>query len=329
MLAAAFVFAVGATPLAGRLARRMRLLDEPGRHKGHAGPIPLLGGVALWFAVLGSLLLLGSRQVLLEAAGIMIGATAVSFLGLWDDRYGLPVSVRLVGQALAVAVVLIGGLQVRLPVAPAVNILITLLWMLGVTNSLNLLDNMDGLSAGVGAVAAGGLLILAVLNEQYLVAILAAAILGACLGFLLYNFNPARIFMGDSGSLFLGFLLAAAGVKLRFPDSVPQITWMVPVLVLLVPIFDMLLVVVSRLRRGRNPLTSPGRDHLSHRLVRLGLSHRGAVVVLCLLGGLLAGLAILVSVSGIGTAYGVAATVAVVAVAALIWLESPARQPAP
>ncbi len=162
--------------------------------------------------------------------------------------------------------------------------LLTLLWVVGLTNALNLLDNMDGLSGGVGAVAAAFFLLLAALSGQYLVGAMAAAILGACLGFLLYNFNPASIFMGDTGSLFLGFVLAALGIKMRFPTREPWVTWMIPLLVLAVPLLDTTLVFVSRLRRGQNPLTTPGKDHLSHRLVNAGWSRREAVLLLYLTG---------------------------------------------
>jgi UDP-GlcNAc:undecaprenyl-phosphate GlcNAc-1-phosphate transferase len=124
------------------------------------------------------------------------------------------------------------------------------------------------------------------MSKQYLVGVLAAALLGACIGFLFYNFNPARIFMGDTGSLFLGFMLAAVGIKLRFPENSAFVTWMVPVLVLAVPIFDTTLVTISRLRRGLNPLTTPGKDHISHRLARITGSTREAVLLCYLLGGI-------------------------------------------
>jgi UDP-GlcNAc:undecaprenyl-phosphate GlcNAc-1-phosphate transferase len=149
----------------------------------------------------------------------------------------------------------------------------------------------------------------------------AAALLGACIGFLIYNFNPARIFMGDVGSLFIGFLMAALGIKLRFPGNVPQVTWMIPLLVLGVPIFDTTLVVVSRLRRGKNPFTTPGTDHVSHRLVRLGWTRRETVLLLYLAGCALGGIALFASVATARTAYASALLVALTAAVALFWLE--------
>ena len=204
-------------------------------------------------------------------------------------------AVKLVAQVIAGLILLASGVQVALPLPGWVNVVLTLLWIVGITNAINLLDNMDGLASGVAAVAAGCFMLLAAMNGQVLVGGLAAALLGACLGFLLHNFNPARIFMGDTGSLFLGFLLAAVGIKLRFPDNVNWITWMVPVLVLGVPVFDTTLVVVSRLRRGKNPFTTPGKDHLSHRLVRLGWTRREAVLLLYLAGAALGGVGVFVS----------------------------------
>jgi UDP-GlcNAc:undecaprenyl-phosphate GlcNAc-1-phosphate transferase len=141
------------------------------------------------------------------------------------------------------------------------------------------------------------------MSGQYLVGSLAAALLGACLGFLFYNFNPASIFMGDGGSLFIGFVLAAVGIKLRFPGRMDIVTWMIPVLVLGVPIFDTSLVVVSRLRRGLNPVTHPGKDHFSHRLVAMGFSQREAVMAIYLICGALGVLAIFLAQAGIVEGY--------------------------
>jgi UDP-GlcNAc:undecaprenyl-phosphate GlcNAc-1-phosphate transferase len=164
------------------------------------------------------------------------------------------------------------------------DIAVTLVWVVGITNALNLLDNMDGLSGGVAMIAAIFFTLLAAMSKQYLVGVLAAALAGACAGFLIYNWNPAHIFMGDAGSLFLGFMLAAVAIKLRFPSNSITVTWMIPVLVLGLPLFDTLLVFVSRLRRGKNPLTTPGKDHVSHRLASLLSSRREAVLVCYLIG---------------------------------------------
>ena len=211
---------------------------------------------------------------------------------------------KLLGQFAGALFLVINGVQVALPFLPLwADILVTLLWMVGVTNAFNLLDNMDGLSVGVAAIAAAFFVLMSAFSGQYLVGALSAAMLGACIGFLVYNYNPASIFMGDSGSLFLGFMLAAIGIKLRFPDNVTFVTWMIPPLVLGVPLFDTLVVTVSRLRRGLNPLTTPGRDHVSHRFVAMNMTQREAVLTLYLVGGALGVIAVFVTQASVLEGY--------------------------
>ena len=321
IMISALVVAIGATPVARRLAPRLGLVDEPAARQMHHVATPLLGGIAIYLAFVLALVFFGDRFYIRQVVGIFVGATLVSLLGLWDDRRRLSPGLKLLGQALAALLLIATGVQVHLIRIPWVNVVITLFWVVGITNALNLLDNMDGLAGGIAAIAAGQFTLLAAMSGQYLVGALAAALVGATLGFLLYNFNPARIFMGDSGSLFLGFLLASLGIKLRFPENVYIVTWMVPVLVLGVPIFDTTLVFVSRLRRGLNPLTTPGKDHTSHRLVRLGLSQREAVLVLYLAAGVLGEIALFVAQADILTGYLVGALVFCFALWALWKLE--------
>jgi len=287
IVVSAFALAATATPLVRSLAVRLGVVDMPSARKIHAQPMPRMGGVAMYVAFIIALLLFGHRFYVREMAGILMGATLCSFLGMWDDRLGLSPTIKILGQVVAALIGVAAGVQIQLFSVQAINVGATILWLVGITNAMNLLDNMDGLSGGVGAVAAAFFLLLAAMSGQYLVGALAAALLGACVGFLVYNVNPASIFMGDTGSLFLGFMLAAVGIKLRFPDNVTFVTWMIPVVVLGLPIFDTTLVVVSRLRRGLNPLTNPGKDHTSHRLVKMGFSQREAVLILYLLGGAL------------------------------------------
>jgi len=321
VFALALVVAAALTPVAGRAASRLGFVDHPAPRKLHRRPIPLMGGVAIWIAVLAGLLVYPDRFELRQLGGLVLGATWISFWGLWDDHRPLGAAVKLAGQVVALVPLLLTGVVVALPVEPWVNLVLTSVWVLGITNAMNLLDNMDGLASGVGAVGAAWFLLLATLNGQFLVGALAAALVGACLGFLLQNFDPARIFMGDAGSLFLGFLLACLGIKLRFPTNVPWVTWMVPILVLAVPLFDTTLVVVTRLRRGRNPFTTPGRDHLSHRLVELGWTRRESVLLLYLAGCALGGIALYVSMARAPEAYTVAAAALIAATTALVWLE--------
>jgi UDP-GlcNAc:undecaprenyl-phosphate GlcNAc-1-phosphate transferase len=288
---AALLLAMGATPLARRVAFVLGILDQPAARKVHTSPMPLLGGVAIYLAFLAALLLFSDTFYVNQVIGILLGATWVSFLGIWDDWRTLRPLVKLVGQLLAVTILVATGVNVEFLRNPVLNLLVTTVWFVGITNAVNFLDNMDGLSGGVAAIASAWFLVLSLQNGQFLVAPFAAALLGASLGFLVYNFNPARIFMGDAGSLFLGFMLAALGVKLRFPGQPDTVTWMIPVLVLGVPVLDMTLVTVSRVRRHVNPWTTAGKDHLSHRLVQMGMSHRRAVLAiyaLCAVSGALA-----------------------------------------
>lgn len=282
ILASAFALAVSATPLVRRLAVSLGVVDQPGARKIHARPMPLMGGVAIYLAFIAALVAWGDRFYVRQVVGILLGASLCSVLGLWDDRRSIGAGRKLAGQVVAAAMLVVTGVQVQALPYAAINVALTLLWVVGITNAMNLLDNMDGLSGGVCAIAAAFFLLMAAMSGQYLVGALAAALLGACIGFLVYNVNPASIFMGDAGSLFLGFTLAAVGIKLRFPGNVAFVTWMVPVLALGLPIFDTTLVFVSRLRRGLNPLTHPGKDHVSHRLVRSGMTHREAVLTLYL-----------------------------------------------
>jgi len=323
---AALAFAIGATPVAKKVAVVVGVVDKPGPRKLHTKAMPMLGGVAIYAASILAVVIFSDHQYVSQLVGILIGATVVSFLGVWDDRWGLRPVLKLIGQVAAAAVIVMSGIQVEFLRNPLLNAVVTVLWIVGITNAMNLLDNMDGLSGGVAAVAAGFFFLLAAGSGQFLVASLAAATVGACLGFLRYNFNPATIFMGDTGSLFLGFLLSVIAIKLRFAN-LDLITWTVPVLVLGVPIFDTTLVVVSRLRRGLNPLSTPGKDHVSHRLVYLGLTQREAVMALYLTCGALGMTAMFISKASVIEAAMIDTLVVVGAIAALVKLEQIAVPP--
>lgn len=317
---ASLALALGATPLARRVAGRLGVVDKPSARKLHATPIPLLGGVAIYVAVILAVALFGDRFYITQTIGILVGATLISFLGIWDDRFALRPLPKLAAQAVAASLVVWSGVRIQVFANPLLDFAVSLIWLLFITNAVNYLDNMDGLCGGISAIAAGYFVLLAVQSGQYLVGALAAALLGATLGFLVYNFNPASIFMGDGGSLFLGFLLAVVGIKLRFPSNVPLVTWMVPVLVLAVPILDTTLVTLSRLRRGISPLT-PGKDHISHRLVRVGWTHREAVLALWVVACGMGSAALFVTHADVMEAYTVAGVALILASLALVRLE--------
>jgi len=284
MAASALVIAIGGTPLVRYAALRMGILDNPSARKIHSAPVPLMGGAAIYLAFITALALWGERSYVNEVVGIFVGATLVSIIGALDDSRGMGSYLKLLFQLAAAFILILSGVQVRLFHGIG-DIALTLLWVVGITNAFNLLDNMDGLSSGVATIAAAFFTLLAAMSDQYLVGTLAAALFGACIGFLVYNWNPAQVFMGDTGSLFLGFLLAAVGIKLRFPANSASITWMIPILVLALPVFDTTLVFFSRLRRGNNPLTTAGKDHVSHRLARRTGSQREAVLLCYLIAG--------------------------------------------
>lgn len=322
IFASALLFAAGGTPLARWAAPRLGVMDQPSARKIHTKPMPLLGGAAIYMAFVIALLLFGDRSYVSQAVGILLGATLVSFCGFWDDRGMLHPLIKLgIGQPVAALILIATGIRVSFLPHPLLNFLVTIFWVVGITSALNLLDNMDGLSAGVATVASTFFLLLAAMNGQYLVGSLAAALLGACLGFLFYNFNPASIFMGDTGSLFIGFVLAVVGIKLRFPGRLDVVTWMIPVIILGVPIFDTTLVVISRLRRGLNPLTTPGKDHLSHRLVAMGLTQREAVVAIYLICVVLGLLAFFLTRASVIEAYILAGVLVLIGLAAIWRLE--------
>lgn len=320
MAASALFLALSGTPVMRMVAIRFGIVDQPAARKIHHNPVPLLGGAAIYIAFILVLFLFGDRRYINEVVGIFIGATIMSLMGVVDDRWGLGSYVKLGGQLLAAAILIYSGIQVSLW-GGWLDIAITMIWVVGITNAMNLLDNMDGLSGGIAMIAAVFFTLLAALSDQYLVGALAAALAGGCAGFLVYNWNPARIFMGDAGSLFLGFLLAAVGIKLRFPTNSDTVTWMIPILVMGVPVFDTTLVFLSRLRRGQNPLTTPGKDHISHRLAILTGSRREAVLICYLLAGALGLAAIFITQASIIEALIVGTALLFAMLYGLWWLE--------
>lgn len=321
---AIFLMALSVTglsiPWVRKIAVRIGFVDSPAQRKLHSTPMPLMGGVAIFGgAVLAVIAFV--PQFPNTVAGVLLSLTVVALVGLLDDRYSLPAWAKLAGQFAGMLILALFDIRVKLPLPDIINYAITFLWLAGISNAINFLDNMDGLSAGVSGVAAAFIMLLGLQNDQFLVAGLAAAVLGACLGFLRFNFKPAQIFMGDAGSLFLGFLLALLGLQLRFPTNSSFVTWMVPVFVLALPIFDTTLVVISRLRRGVNPNTA-GKDHLSHRLVRLGFSQREAVLSLYLLTGVGGMIAVFITEATIAEGYLIFAIVLLLGIVAIWQLDN-------
>ena len=277
-------------PVLRRLAMATGFVDRPAAaHKSHVRPVPYLGGVGLIGGVLLGMLLtsrLGSQGIV-----IALGAVVLGIVGLVDDHRSVHPKIRLMLELGTATLAVASGLRVPATGVAAVDVAITLVWIVGITNAFNLLDNMDGLASGVAATAAIAVFMLAILGGQRATSAVAAALLGACLGFLVYNRRPASIYMGDTGSLFLGFVLAVLTIEVD-PNLAPPASFAVPLILLALPVLDTATVTLARLRR-RRPVSIGGRDHLSHRLVARGLSPGVAVWVLVIVEGALGALAVL------------------------------------
>ena len=286
-------------PLVRRIGLRWGLVDRPDPRKQHTAPMVRLGGIGIvagfslaltltWLAG-GFADLAPDKDRLIWTT--LAGALCFFVIGLADDLFALPPLPRLVGQV-AVAMVVwdqgvrIGSIELpfdalngaHLTLPPLLSLLATVVWLVGITNAINWLDGLDGLAAGVSGIAAIGLLSVSFSLAQPAAGLLAAALAGACLGFLRHNFNPARIFMGDGGSYFLGFALAAISI-VGPAKGLTGVSLLLPLLILSLPLADMSAVIMGRLREGRSPFY-PDRRHLHHRLLRSGLSHRRTVVVI-------------------------------------------------
>ncbi len=289
ILVTAALLAFGLTPLVIRLARAGEIFDFPSVRKVHALPTPLLGGLAIYLAF--GVSILANSILDRQVTAILAGASLLVVTGVVDDARGVPAGVKLAIQVAAVGVVMHAGVTLtffgRSTLGDLLNGLLTILWLLGITNAMNFFDGMDGLATGLSIITAGFLGVFAVMTHQPFLGWFAAAIVGACLGFLPFNFRPhkaAAIFLGDAGSTFLGFVLAALAVKGDWAEN-DLIDICAPVLIFWVFIFDMTHITVSRLLSGKvrtfhEWIAYVGRDHLHHRLETLLGSKRKTVVLI-------------------------------------------------
>src|ERR1700722_2335087 len=320
---------LGLTMPVRSLALRYGMVDHPGPRKVHVKPIPLLGGIAIYFGFVLAVLLTLHAAAQQQILGILAGATLLAIVGFLDDGGLLHHQVKLfIGMPVAGLFLRAAGIRAQLfsqflpgTAGTVLDVCFTIFWVMGITAAFSILDHMDGLCAGIAAVAAMFFTISAGLSGQTMVRTLGAATLGAALGFLRWNFNPAKIFMGDGGAMFLGFLMATLGLKVRPEGAQFPASWIVPILILGVPIFDTTMVSISRARRGLLPFTSPGKDHTAHRLSNLGLGPRGAVLVLYFMAASLGALAVLVPQLSTGSAYALLAILALCALIAIFLLE--------
>jgi UDP-GlcNAc:undecaprenyl-phosphate GlcNAc-1-phosphate transferase len=269
-----------ALPLAIPLAKKFKLMDVPysAPHKTHDHPVPRAGGMA--FAVVLALILLAGGHFMVPAIRAILGAALVVFIfGLVDDALGLSAPWKLLGQTLATIILVSQGVSIQMLRQPALDLPLTFIWIIGITNAFNFVDSMDGLAVGLSAIASAFFMLVTWDAGQAPLAYLSAAILGASIGMAWFNIMPARSFLGDSGAQLLGFLLAAIGIAYTPPGLPQPSSWFVPVLLLSIPIFDMVLVVFSRLRRQAS-LIQGSQDHTYHRLVKLGLAPSQAIMTM-------------------------------------------------
>jgi UDP-GlcNAc:undecaprenyl-phosphate GlcNAc-1-phosphate transferase len=319
--------AFAATPLVRRLANRLGAIDRPSDRKVHPKPTATLGGLALWLAVLVGLSVAallpqfrGLYRVSSEPLGVALAGTVIVLVGVYDDVRGLSAPAKVAGQVLAAGILILNGVQLLYFWFPGLGVVslggdmavpLTLLWVVAMINAVNLIDGLDGLAAGVTAIAAVTFFAYAFqtapASEIYSglpspASLFSAVVVGAAVGFLPHNFHPARIFMGDSGSMLLGLVLAAATISGVGRTVAPTNTDLaalaipvaIPLLVLAVPFTDVVLAIIRRLRRGR-PVTRPDKEHIHHRLLEIGHSHRAAVLLMYLWSALLAASALAIT----------------------------------
>ena len=281
--ALAFVTSLAVTPLVIRLAFKLNMVDRPGERRVHQKITPRLGGLGIFISFL-----VGLSFALTQIAlpiGILAGAFIIVVTGLLDDKYGIRPIQKLFGQSVAAVIVLIDGPIINsltvpfsdqaIAVSPYVAIPIAFIWILGITNAVNLIDGLDGLAGGVSLIASLSIFTMALLTGNLAVAFMIIALAGGLFGFLFYNFYPAKIFMGDSGSLLLGFLLAVFSV-ISF-KQVTFVTLVIPIIILAVPIVDTMIAIIRR-KMNNQRIMEADKNHLHHKLLAMGFSHRTTVL---------------------------------------------------
>lgn len=265
------------TPAVGLFASKVGMVDKPSSTKAHARPTPLLGGIAIFTSYLLAVTFTAGADM--YSVSILIGGMILLIVGIVDDKMGMMPNIKLLGQFLAALIVVKMGIRVEFIENYYLSFAFSCLWIVGVTNAINLLDNLNGLSAGITAISAFFFGLLAWERGDLLVAILALGLCGSSVGFLKHNFPKAHIFMGDAGSLFIGFLLSTIAILGSWVSPTQITSLSIPILLLGYPIFDTTLVVISRIKDGRS-IFQGGKDHSSHRLALLGLKKKRAVLVI-------------------------------------------------
>lgn len=296
-----------ATPVVRMLAHKMGAIDVPkDARRMHDHPIPRMGGLAIFFGFLLTVLLFA--QLTTQLRGMLLGAVIIVVLGIFDDIYSLPAKFKFVVQIIAAVIAVACGNIIEVLSNP--NIFssnpywelgwlgwpITIIWIVAITNAVNLIDGLDGLACGVSTISSMSMLVIALVLGEGDVAILLAALAGACIGFLPFNLNPAKIFMGDTGSTFLGYVLAVVSIQGMF-KMYSVISFVAPFLMLALPIFDTAFAFIRRIAHGQSPM-SPDRSHVHHRLIDMGFSQKQAVAVLYVISAILGLSAVVLTTSG-------------------------------
>jgi len=277
----AIVITLAITPIAIKAAVRFQLIDQPNSspHKIHQHPIPKASGLAIGLTIV-SLNILSGNVGSSAIRTILLSSIVIFIFGLWDDAHKLSPQWKLVGQTLATVILISQGIYIRMLGSLMIpNIVLTFLWVIGITNAFNLVDSMDGLVVGLAAIASAFFMLVTVDAGQTSLSLLSAIILGSSIGMMYFNALPARTFLGDSGAQFLGFVLAALAIAYTPPGLPQPSSWFVPILLLSVPIFDTTLVTISRLKQ-RKAVYQAGLDHTYHRLVNLGWPSSRAVLTM-------------------------------------------------
>lgn len=289
------------TPIVKKLAVKVGAMDKPDARKVHQNSIPRLGGLAIYLGFIVALLYQYNMSFNNGVFGLLIGSTVIVLIGIWDDIAQIPAKVKLVGQILAAAVLVFFDIRIDWITTPSgelvylnyLSIPLTIFWIVGFTNMVNLIDGLDGLAAGISLIACLTMFFVALQMGQQEVAYLTLALAGAAFGFLQYNFNPAKIFMGDTGSMLLGYVMAAISI-IGVMKTATTVALIVPVVALGVPILDTALAIVRRRLQGK-PIFQPDKGHLHHRLLDIGLSQKQAVLLMYVISAVLGCLAIIVA----------------------------------
>lgn len=286
ILCMSFLLAQILTPAAKYIAFKVKALDVPDKRKIHKVPIPRLGGLAIFISFIAMLKYFNCENQA-GVHGLLLGCSLIVLIGIIDDIKGVSAVFKLMVQVAASIIVVSNGIRITfIPgffLKDAIEILISMIWIIGITNAINFLDGMDGLATGLSVIASLSIFLVVVSTGQYDVTYLSIALLGSCIGFLPYNFKPAKIFLGDSGSTFLGFILACLAIMVTWPSQETAVAISMPILIFSVPIFDMIYTTVSRfknksVRTLKEWLEYVGKDHFHHRLVHIGFSDIMAVI---------------------------------------------------